>query len=72
MVCMPRYMHIVYSLFCLLLFYAMATVFRLYHGGDMMYEMKRRKPESTLLLTQGIFNPTHHIGMLGTMRGTGF
>ena len=29
-------------LFCLLLFYARATVFQLYHGGDMMYEMGRR------------------------------
>ena len=31
---------------CLLLFYAMAKVFQLYHVGDMMYEM--RKPEPTL------------------------
>ena len=41
-----------------------ATVFQLYHGGDMMYEMKRRKPEPTLLPTQGIFNLSHHIGMV--------
>ena len=34
---------------CLL---AIATVFQLYHGGDMMYEMRRRKPEPTLLSTQ--------------------
>ena len=27
---------------CLLLFYAMATVFHSYHGGDMMYEKRRR------------------------------
>ena len=44
------------TLYCLLLFYAIATIFQLYHGGDMMYEMSRRKPEPTLLLTQGIFN----------------
>ena len=33
---------------CLLLFYAIATVFQLYHGSDMMYEMRRREPKSTL------------------------
>ena len=48
----------------LLLFYSIATVLLLYHGSDMMYEMKRRKPESIFLLTQGIFNLPHHIGML--------
>ena len=48
---------------CLLLFYAIATIVQLYHGGDMMYEMRRRKPESTLLQTQWIFNLPHHIGM---------
>ena len=36
-------------------FYDIATVFQLYHGGGMMYEM-RRKPEHTLLATLGIFN----------------
>ena len=45
-----------------LLFYAIATVFRLYHGGDMIYEMRRRKPEPTLILTQGIFNLPDHTG----------
>ena len=30
----------------------------------MMYEMKRRKSESTLLQTQLIFNLPHHIGMV--------
>ena len=35
-----------------------------YHGGDMMYEMRRSKPEPTLLLTQGIFNLQHRIGMV--------
>ena len=47
---------------CLLLFYAIATVFQLYHGNDMMYEMRRRNPKPTLVPTQGIFNPPHHIG----------
>ena len=28
---------------CLLLFYAITTVFQCYHGSDMMYEMIRRK-----------------------------
>ena len=35
-----------------LLFYAIATVFKFYLGGDMKYEMRRRKTEPTLLLTQ--------------------
>ena len=48
-----------------LLFYAIATVFHLYHDGDMMYEM-RRKPDLTLLLTQGIFKLLHRHGMRGT------
>ena len=48
----------------LLLFYTMATVFQLYHGRDMMFEMGRRTPEPTHLLTHGIFNLTHHIGMV--------
>ena len=30
----------------------------------MMYEMRWKKPEPTLLLTQGIFNLPHHIGMV--------
>ena len=45
-----------------MLLYTMATVFQLYLGGDMMYEM-RSKPESTLLPTQLILNIPHHIGM---------
>ena len=48
-------------LLCLLL-YATATVFQLYHGSDMMYE-RRRKPDPTLLPTEGIFNLPHQIGM---------
>ena len=36
---------------------------QLYHGGDMMYEMRKLKPEPTLLPTQGNFNLPHHIGM---------
>ena len=39
------------SICFLLLFFAIATLFQLYHGGDMMYEMRRRKSEPTLLLT---------------------
>ena len=31
---------------------------------DMMCEMKRKKPEHTLLPTQGIFKLPHHIGMV--------
>ena len=47
------------------LFDAIAAVFQLYHGGDMMYyEMRRRKPEPTLLQTRGIFNLSRHIGMV--------
>ena len=34
---------------CLLLFDAIATVFQLYHGGDMMYEMRRRKARAYML-----------------------
>ena len=48
----------------LLLFYAMATLFQLHHGGDMAYEMRSRKLKPTLLLTQGIFNFPYHIGMV--------
>ena len=42
---------------CLLLFYAIATVVQLYHGGDMIYDMRRRKPKPTLLPIQRILNP---------------
>ena len=49
---------------CLLLFYGIATVFQLYHGGDMKYETRRRKPEPTDLLTQGIFSLPHLISMI--------
>ena len=55
-------------MFCvgvLLLFYALATVFQLHHGGDMIYEGRRRKPDPTLLLIQGIIPYRHD------MRGTG-
>ena len=51
-------------LFVCLLFYAIATILQLYHGSDMIYKMRRRKPEPTLLPTQGIFNLPHHIGMV--------
>ena len=46
------------------LFYAITTLFHLYHGGDKMHEMRRRKPEHSLLPTQGIFNLPHHIGIV--------
>ena len=46
---------------CLVLFYVIATVFQLYHGSDMIYEMRRRKPEWTLLPTQEIFMLPPHI-----------
>ena len=49
---------------CLFLLYGIATVFQLYHGSNMSYEMRRRKPEPTLLTTQGIFNLPHHIGVV--------
>ena len=42
------------SCVCLVLFYAIATVFQSFQGGDMMYEM-RRKPEPTPSPTQGIY-----------------
>ena len=47
----------------LLLFYAIARAFQLYHGSDMIYET-RKKPDPTLLLTQGIFNLPCHVGMV--------
>ena len=47
-----------------LLFYAIATVFQSYHGGDMMYEMRRRKTEHTRLPILGICNLPHHISMV--------
>ena len=49
---------------CLLLFYTSATVFSLYHGDDMMYETRRRKPDATFLQTQGSINLPHHIGLV--------
>ena len=36
---------------CLFLSYAIATTFQLYHGSDMMYEMRTRKPKPMLLPT---------------------
>ena len=52
------------SLFCLLLFYAIATVFQLHHGSDMTYEVGWKKSEPTFLLTQRIFNLPHHTYMV--------
>ena len=36
----------------------------IYHGGDAMYEMRRRKPKPTRLPTQWIFNLPDHICMV--------
>ena len=52
----------VITIVCLLSFYTIPTVFQLYHGDDMIYEMSRRKLKPTLLPTQWIFNL--HIGMV--------
>ena len=49
---------------CLLLLSAITTLFQLYHDSNMMYEIRRRKPEPTILLTQWIFNLPHHIGIV--------
>ena len=46
------------------MFYTIERVVQLYHGGDMMPEMRRRKPEPTLLPTERIFNLPHHIDMV--------
>ena len=40
------------------------TVFQLYQDGDVVYEMRRRKPEPTPLPTQRILNLPHHIDMV--------
>ena len=48
----------------LVMFHAIAIIVQLHLGGDMMYDMKRRKPETTLLPTEGVFNLRHHIGMV--------
>ena len=48
---------------CFVAFYAVATVFQLYHGSDMMYEIRRRKPAPMFLLTKETFNLSHHKGM---------
>ena len=46
------------------LFYTIAIVFQLYHGGDMMYAMTKGKGKPTLIPTQGIFNLPHDINMV--------
>ena len=40
------------------------TVFQLYHGSNMMNEMRTRKSKPTLLPTQWIFNLAHHTGIV--------
>ena len=47
-----------------LLFYGIATVFQLYYGGNLMYKMRGRKTEPTILLSQGIVNLPHNMGMV--------
>ena len=46
------------------LFYAIAPDVQLYHGGDIMYDMRRRKPEPTPLPTQEMFKVPQHKGMI--------
>ena len=50
-------------LLVLLLCYPITTLFQLYHGGVVIYQMKRT-PEPTLLLNEGIFNLPQHIVMV--------
>ena len=49
---------------CLLLVYTLATVVQLHHGDNMMYELRKRKPEPALLPIEGLFNLPHHNGMV--------
>ena len=49
---------------CLFLFNALAIVFWLYLGGDVIYVITGGKPGRTLLSTQGIFNLSPHVGMV--------
>ena len=51
-----------YTLVCGFVVVLCHTVFQLYIGWDMMCEM-RRKPEPTLLLTQGVFTLPHRTVM---------
>ena len=60
-----------FVLFCLVLFYAIATVFQLYQGSDMRYEMRSRNPDPTLLPIQGMFYPSPPLRHT-PCRGTGF
>ena len=44
---------------CLLLFYAVATLFQLYHDSDIMYEMRQRKARVyTFTYSQDLSPPT--------------
>ena len=60
-ICMMYKQYLSIKACCFLLFYTIATVF---HAGDMMYEMRKRKPEPTFVPIQGIFNLPHNIGMV--------
>ena len=44
-------------------FHAIATIFQLYHGTDMVWDEKE-KTQAYILMNQGIFNTPHHIGMV--------
>ena len=44
--------------------YALTPVFQLFNDSDMMDQTRRRKPETTVLPTQGFFNCSHYIGMV--------
>ena len=44
---------------------------QLQYFSNLIYKMKRRKPEPTLSPTHQIINLPHHIGMVESMRGTG-
>ena len=57
-------MVIAHTIFSSLLFYATAAVSQLYLGSDMMFDMTRRKPETTLSQTWGNFILPRHIGMV--------
>ena len=63
---MPRLIILWTSLFVVVVLHHSNSIFVIYHGGDMIkkYEMRRRKPEPTLLPTEGIFNFPHHIGIV--------
>ena len=46
------------------LFYTITTVFQSYQGSDMLYEMRRRKADPTVIPTHEILNLPHHMGVM--------